>query len=329
MAVAGWDLLAGCMAEAVARQGVLSEGQWRPLESRLSQVEVLAAPQGGPCRQQVERIVGDIQALRARHPGHRAVLVDLLPAAPKWTPTIGGSLDELLDAPDPNMPRDMAYAAAAALCGVPWVNFTPNEVELPALVREAEARGVPMAGRDGKTGQTYLKVVLASALRARRLTVDGWYSVNILGNADGRNLSDPAAAEAKLANKTRVLEDVLGYAVGERYGEPTHGVHIAYYPPRGDAKEAWDVVDFRGLFGLPMSLRLNLLARDSILAAPLVLDLAVWTAALQRAGRGGLVPELAFYFKRPLGEAPPLSFQDQVARLDALRGECGSVRGGA
>jgi myo-inositol-1-phosphate synthase len=159
-------------------------------------------------------------------------------------------------------------------------------------------------------------------LKARNLIVDGWYSLNILGNADGANLMDPQRAAGKLSHKTKLLDEILGYRVGERYGVPAHKVHIDYYPPRGDAKEAWDAIDFRGMFGLPMSLRVNLQGRDSILAAPLVMDLARWMAILKLAGRRGPVPELAFYFKRTLGDHPPLTFEDQLATLRRLEVEC-------
>ena len=166
---------------------------------------------------------------------------------------------------------------------------------------------MPFVGRDGKTGQTYIKVVLASALRARRLYVDGWYSLNILGNADGRNLMDPVCARGKLQNKTNLLDELLGYHVGEHYG---------------DAKEAWDVIDIKGLFDLPMSLRINLQGRDSILAAPMALDLARWVVRLKDLGRCGSIPELGFYFKKPEGDDPPLSFEDQVRALQGLARAC-------
>jgi myo-inositol-1-phosphate synthase len=217
---------------------------------------------------------------------------------------------------------DLAYIFAAILSKIPVVNFTPNVVENEVVLNAAIDQGVPIAGRDGKTGQTYLKVVLASALKARHLVVDGWYSLNILGNADGINLMDPARAAGKLRNKTELLDEILGYSVGEKYGMPTHKVRIDYYPPRGDAKEAWDAIDFTGLFGLPMSMRLNFLGRDSILAAPLVLDLARWVTVLHMAGRRGSVPELGFYFKRPVGNPVPFTFQDQVASLERLRRDC-------
>lgn len=169
-----------------------------------------------------------------------------------------------------------------------------------------------------KTGQTYFKVVLASALRARKLRVDGWYSLNILGNDDGHNLMDPERAAGKMANKTDLLDDLLGYRVGQRHGQPSHQVRIDYYPPRGDAKEAWDVIDFAGLFEQPMSLRVDMQGRDSILAAPLALDMACWAAAMQMAGMGGLAPDLGFYFKRPLGAHPPVTFSEQLQRLTQL-----------
>ena len=133
---------------------------------------------------------------------------------------------------------------------------------------------------------------------------------------------DPEKAAGKLTNKTKILDEILGYEVGERYSVPSHKVQINYYPPRGDAKEAWDVIDFLGLFGLLMGIRLNLQGRDSVLGASLVLDLARWMVVLQMAERSGPIPELAFYFKQPVGDHPPLTFQDQVAKLHGLELAC-------
>ena len=232
------------------------------------------------------------------------------------------NLSRLISETDPSIFPDVASVLAAIRSGIPVVNFTPNFVEVPTIVQEAVKHNVPIAGYDGKTGQTYLKVVLASALKARNLCVDGWYSLNILGNADGKNLMDPEKAAGKVANKTDLLDDILGYPVGQQYNSASHKVHIDYYPPRGDAKEAWDVIDFQGMFNLPMSIRLNFLGRDSILAAPMVLDLARWMAALKMAGYSGLIPDLAFFFKNPLGDQPPLTFQDQVQSLRYLEKAC-------
>jgi len=320
---AGWDVTAAPLSAAVARHGVLPAEAWKPLRAELDQVPLCSPPPAeAPAEEQIARLVGDIQRFRGAHPDARAVLVDLLPACEN---------SGLGDCQDPG-PReitraaascpDLLYGLAAVRAGVPVVNFSPNELEIPRLVSEARERGVPICGRDGKTGQTYFKVVLASAFKARSLRVDGWYSLNILGNADGANLMDPCRAAGKYSNKTLLLDEILEYPVGAAYGVPTHKVHIDYYPPRGDAKEAWDVIDFQGLFGLPMSLRLNLQGRDSILAAPMALDLARWMAALQAAGRSGPVPELGFYFKKAVGANPPVTFQEQLLALDRLARDC-------
>ena len=322
----GWDQTRKTLSASIEDHGVLPEHLWKPFQFELDQMTIREAPAPDlDFRTAVDRLRDDIRILCDRFPGARPVFVNLLPAALRKNPSGSQSLSELYarrKAPDP---VDLAYTAAAVLSGVPVVNFTPNEIEIPSLLHEAAERGVPLAGRDGKTGQTYLKVVLASALKARKLYVDGWYSLNILGNADGKNLMEPGKAEGKLMNKTEILDEILGYSVGERYQAASHKVHIDYYPPRGDAKEAWDVIDFLGLFGLPMSLRLNLQGRDSILAAPLVLDLARWMAALQRSGKSGLVPELGFYFKKPLGDKPFLTFEDQLTGLHDLEESCNRI----
>ncbi len=324
--LAGWDQSRKTLPESIEAHGVLPEHLWKPCQFDLNQMTIREAPAPDlDFGTTVERLREDIRFFCDLFPEARPVFVNLLPAARRTFPLGCQSLSELTALRKAPEPVDLAYTAAAVLSGVPVVNFTPNEIEIPPLLHEAVERGVPIAGRDGKTGQTYLKVVLASALKARRLYVDGWYSLNILGNADGKNLMEPGRAEGKLINKTEILDELLGYPVGERYQTPSHKVHIDYYPPRGDAKEAWDVVDFLGLFGLPMSLRLNLQGRDSILAAPLVLDLARWMAALQQAGKSGPVPELGFYFKKPVGDNPPLTFEDQWLALQRLEASCDRI----
>ncbi|MBT8342567.1 MAG: hypothetical protein HKP58_07090 [Desulfatitalea sp.] len=317
--IAGWDTNSGTIVDAIRGHGVLSDTQWRPHENGLSHIEIRTAPmESAPLAEQVDVIQADIAHFKARHPHARPVMINLLPAARETGRTHGmASLEALLATPHIELP-DLAYVLAALLSDVPVVNFSPNVIELPIICDEAARRGLPLAGRDGKTGQTYFKVVLASAFKARSLNVDGWYSLNILGNADGKNLMDPERARGKLQNKTNLLDDILEYPVGRRYGESSHKVHIDYYPPRGDAKEAWDVIDFTGIFGLPMSMRLNLQGRDSILAAPMAIDLACWTAALHHAGIGGPIADLGFYFKKPVGERAPITFQAQLAALDRL-----------
>ncbi|HIJ21029.1 MAG TPA: hypothetical protein HPP58_08280, partial [Deltaproteobacteria bacterium] len=219
---------------------VLPEGVWRSYESRLAQIPVFDAPDVALCiSDQVKQLQADIQRCRERYPNARPVMVNLLPAACDLTDfSRYKDVDDLMGENGAGILPDLSYVVAAIDAGIPVINFTPNTVELPGICDLAVARGVPIAGRDGKTGQTYFKVVLASALKARGLYVDGWYSLNILGNADGLNLMNPDHACGKLDNKTRLLDDILGYPVGERYGQSAHKVHIDYYPPRGDAKEA-------------------------------------------------------------------------------------------
>ena len=321
--LAGWDSSDDSLTASIKMHGVIPDSIRQSHAEFLDRTEVFHAPDPEmDFRSQVEKLTQDIATFKSRHPDARLVFINLLPAAAHFDLSECHSLSQLFAEADSTLLPDLAYTLAAVLSGVPVVNFTPNIVEIPAVLDQAVKQGVPVAGRDGKTGQTYFKVVLASALKARNLMVDGWYSLNILGNADGANLMDPARAAGKLSNKTNLLDEILDYTVGENYAAPAHKVHIDYYPPRGDAKEAWDVIDFKGLFGLPMSIRLNLLARDSILAAPLVLDLARWVTILQMTGRSGSVPQLGFYFKKAVGDSPPQTFQDQVDSLLTLEREC-------
>jgi myo-inositol-1-phosphate synthase len=321
--MAGWDSQKVKLVDCIKNHGVLTDNLLKPLEEYLENTPLLPSPPKDlDLKGQVAHLTKDIQDLKNQHTDVSPVMINLLPACTRCNLDTVKHVDDLYAEVNPVNFPDLAYVLAAISSEIPVVNFSPNRLEIPVVVQAAVENRIPISGRDGKTGQTYLKVVLASALKARSLYVDGWYSLNILGNADGKNLMDPDRAADKVANKTELLDEILGYSVGERYQEPTHKVRIDYYPPRGDAKEAWDVVDFQGLFNLPMSLRLNIQGRDSILAAPMVLDLARWMAALKMAGYFGSVPELGFYFKKPIGDNPPLSFQDQVNRLRVLEKEC-------
>jgi myo-inositol-1-phosphate synthase len=323
--MAGWDVREKNLTEGLEKNGVLPENMWKPYCDDIAAIPIKAWHNAATFKDQVDKTVEDMAEFRERHPHSSPVFVNLLPAGAD----LGGSriadLEQLYSTVNPSRYPDLSFITAAVLAGIPVVNFTPNNAEIPVIIKEAEQRKVTLAGRDGKTGQTYLKTVIASALKARNLCVDGWYSLNILGNSDGMNLMDPERAAGKLRNKTDLLDQILGYPVENASGASTHKVHIDYYPPRGDAKEAWDVIDMKGLFGLPMSIRVNLQGRDSILAAPLAIDLARWAAALQAAGRWGTVPELGFYFKKPLGDNPPLTFQDQMDALDTLEQQCNTA----
>jgi myo-inositol-1-phosphate synthase len=178
------------------------------------------------------------------------------------------------------------YARAAAETDSPFINFTPNDCG------EAKLDSIPFCGRDGKTGQTWLKSVLAPAFRVRGLCVKGWYSANLLGNEDGKVVGESKGGRSKIASKTKLLGEMLGY-------EPHHQVHIAFYPPHGDNKESWDAIDFEGFLGLPMQLKVNGLWRDSILAAPMCLDLARFMELAQRRGARGPQTWLSMFFKSP------------------------------
>jgi len=324
----GWDRMNAPLITSIESHGVLPKTIWADHQAALNDRVIRPAPSGNaPWQDQIDQVTVDIECYKSLYPQSQPVLINLLPAGKRIDTEKFKTVEMLFKALSPTDFPDLTYVLAAIRAGIPVVNFSPNMVEAPPIVDEAVKHDIPIAGCDGKTGQTYFKVALASALKARRLFVDGWYSLNLLGNADGENLMDPERAVGKVANKTELLDEILGYRVGNRYDRSTHTVRIDYYPPRGDAKEAWDVVDFNGLFGLPMSIRLNLQGRDSILAAPMVLDLARWMVALKQAGRSGLIPELGFFFKKPMGANPPLTFQDQIRALEKLAGECG--QGGA
>jgi len=206
-----------------------------------------------------------------------------------------------LRADDEAVAPSMIYAYAAMLEGVPFANGAPNlTVDIPAIEALAVERGVPICGKDFKTGQTLLKTVLAPMLRARMLGLQGWYSTNILGNRDGEVLDDPDSFKTKEESKLGVLEHILQPDLyPELYGDVYHKVRINYYPPRGDNKEGWDNIDIFGWLGYPMQIKVDFLCRDSILAAPLVLDLALFLDLAQRSEMKGIQEWLAFYFKSP------------------------------
>jgi myo-inositol-1-phosphate synthase len=227
---------------------------------------------------------------------------------------------------EPTIAPSMVYAYAALQEGCAFVNATPTlTVDLPVMTELAEANGCPVCGKDLKTGQTLLKTILAPGIKQRMLGMSGWFSMNILGNQDGAVLDDPAAFRSKEESKLSVLNHILEPEIyPELYGSLSHQVKINYYPPRGDNKESWDTIDIVGWLGYPMQIKVNFLCRDSILAAPLLLDLALLSAAAQRAGMCGVQEWLAFYFKSPqVKHGQPehdlsLQFQKLQAAFDTL-----------
>jgi myo-inositol-1-phosphate synthase len=214
------------------------------------------------------------------------------------------SFERALAKSDPAITNSQMYAWALLKEGVPLANGSPNlAVDFPAAWELAREHRVPIAGKDFKTGQTLMKTIVAPGLKSRMLGIHGWYSTNILGNRDGEVLDDPDSFRSKEVSKLGVLETMLEPKLHpELYGELVHKVRIDYYPPRGDNKEGWDNIDLFGWLGYPMQLKINFLCRDSILAAPIVLDLALFMDLAKRAGLHGTQEWLSFYFKSPMHE---------------------------
>jgi myo-inositol-1-phosphate synthase len=218
------------------------------------------------------------------------------------------AFEKAIDNDDEAIAPSMLYAYAALQEGIPFANGAPNlTVDIPALEQYATEQGVPISGKDFKTGQTLIKTVIAPMLKARMLGLSGWYSTNILGNRDGEVLDDPESFKTKEESKLGVLEGILEpHRYPTLYGDVYHKVRINYYPPRGDNKEGWDNIDIFGWLGYPMQIKVDFLCRDSILAAPLALDLILLSDLAQRAGLHGIQEWLSFYYKSPQA-APGLS----------------------
>ncbi len=212
------------------------------------------------------------------------------------------SFEKGMKSNDPAIAPSMLYAYAAISESVPFANGAPNlTVDIPALEEYAKAKEVPIGGKDFKTGQTLMKTILAPGFKARMLGLNGWFSTNILGNRDGEVLDDPGSFKTKEESKLGALEYILQPGLYPNlYGKIHHKVRINYYPPRGDNKEGWDNIDIFGWLGYPMQIKVDFLCRDSILAAPIVLDLALFFDLAKRAGMRGIQEWLSFYFKSPM-----------------------------
>jgi len=212
------------------------------------------------------------------------------------------SLEKAMKENHPAVPPSMIYAYASISSGVPFANGAPNlTVDIPAMAELSRRKGVPIAGKDFKTGQTLMKTILAPGLKARLIGLNGWFSTNILGNRDGEVLDDPESFKTKEESKLGVLEYILQPDLyPDLYKHFYHKVRINYYPPRGDNKEGWDNIDIFGWLGYPMQIKIDFLCRDSILAAPIVLDLALFLDLAQRSGMKGIQEWLSFYFKSPM-----------------------------
>ena len=230
---------------------------------------------------------------------------------------------------DPEIAPSQIYAYAALMSDVPFSNGAPNLTsDIPALLQLARDRNVPISGKDFKTGQTFMKTLLAPGFKARMLGVHGWFSTNILGNRDGEVLHDPGSFKSKEETKLSVLDSILQPQLyPDLYKDLSHIVRINYYPPRGDSKEGWDNIDIFGWLGYPMQIKVNFLCRDSILAAPLVLDLVLFMDLAQRAGMRGIQEWLSFYFKGPMHAAGLYPEHDIFIQLMKLKNTLRWMRG--
>jgi myo-inositol-1-phosphate synthase len=309
----GHDVTTLSLVEAARRlrrdAGPLSSELLAAVESELALVEpaLRPAPTGGG-RAFVNAVRRDLDEFQRASGARRVVVVNVATTEP---PSASfdrlAELEAALDDSRAQLPASALYAYAAIGAGHPYVNFTPSVgADMPALEELARERGVPHAGRDGKTGETLLKSALAPLFAMRKLRVRGWTGFNVLGNEDGRALAEPDVAASKVESKSALLPAILGYA-------PHSLVRIDYVPPLGDWKTAWDLIQFDGFLGTPMTLQLTWQGSDSALAAPLVLDLVRLVDHAAARGERGALGHLAFYFKKPIGSTVhALSLQHQL-----------------
>ncbi len=313
LAFAGWDLFPEDLAKAAESHEVLTYKQHVAVEDELRQIKpwhsvgderFLSLIEGQNKigtrghRATIDKLRADLAGFKAKCD---SVVVINLASTEKLAVegneifnTLAG-FENALDENADDISPAMLYAYAAIAEGVPYGNFTPSvSADTPAMIEFARERNVPIAGKDGKTGQTFIKTVLAPALKSRSLHVDGWYSTNILGNRDGLALSNEDSLASKVKTKSSVLDDILGYEVED------HIVDIRYYRPRGDNKEAWDNIDISGFLGQSMQIKVNFLCKDSILAAPLAIEIARCLDLAQLRGEGGIQEQLSVFFKLPM-----------------------------
>ncbi|MFV2006312.1 MAG: inositol-3-phosphate synthase [Longimicrobiales bacterium] len=316
----GWDPIPDNAYESAVNAGVLSAGHLAPIKDELSAIKPMTAAfdteyvtrldgpnkkTGANKREIAEQIREDIRTFKEANGCDRLVMVwcgsTEIFLRPGPAHVTMGSFERAMEANDPAIAPSMLYAYAALQEGVPYANGAPNlSADFPAFEDYSNENGIPIGGKDFKTGQTLMKTILAPGFKARMLGIKGWFSTNILGNRDGAVLDDPASFKTKEESKLGVIDHILQPDLyPDLYGDLYHKVRINYYPPRGDDKEGWDNIDIFGWLGYPMQIKVNFLAKDSILAAPIVLDLAIFLDLAGRAGLGGIQEWLSFYFKSP------------------------------
>ncbi|HOJ25794.1 MAG TPA: inositol-3-phosphate synthase [Candidatus Saccharicenans sp.] len=316
-----WDIFPDNAYEAALKAGVLRKEHLDPIKEELEKIKPSPAvfdrnyvkKLDGPNKKKgatkydlALQLMDDIKRFKEENQVNRLVMIWCASTEIFMKPDpVHQTIDSLEKAMKENHPAispSMIYAYAALQSGVPFVNGAPNlTVDIPAMVELAKQQNLPVAGKDYKTGQTLMKTIIAPGLKARLIGLDGWFSTNILGNRDGEVLDDPESFKTKEESKLGSLEYILQPDVyPELYGHFYHKVRINYYPPRGDNKEGWDNIDIFGWLGYPMQIKIDFLCRDSILAAPIVLDLVLFIDLAQRAGFRGIQEWLSFYFKSPM-----------------------------
>jgi myo-inositol-1-phosphate synthase len=319
----GWDPITPNALEGARTAGVLEDKDLATISSELEGIVAMDAVfdqrwvkklDGTRVKkltskaEQAQALMDDIERFRTENDCDRVVMVwcgstEAYQEASEVHETIA-TFEEGLATDHEDISPSQIYAYAALMSDVPFANGAPNlSVDIPCMIELSHERGVPIAGKDFKTGQTLMKTLLAPGFKARMLGLRGWYSTNILGNRDGEVLDDPENFKTKEVSKLGVLDTILQpETYPDLYGNIDHVVRINYYPPRGDNKEGWDAIDIYGWLGYPMQIKIDFLCRDSILAAPIVLDLALFMDLAHRAGQSGVQEWLSFYLKAPQSE---------------------------
>ena len=344
----GWDIFEEDCYAAACTAGVLEPSLLTQVRSELEAITPMPAvfdkryvkrldgpnvKKGKNKRDLAEQLIADIRAFKQRHACDRLVMLWVgsteVYLQPSEVHATLSAFEQGLEQNDAAIPSSMIYAYAALREGIPFANAAPNlTADIPAMLELAERTGSPVAGNDMKTGQTLIKTIIAPGLKARLLGVKGWYSTNILGNRDGEVLDDPESFKTKEESKKSALDYIFQpHLYPDLYKDLCHVVRINYYPPRGDNKEGWDNIDLVGWLGYPMQLKINFLCRDSILAAPIVLDVALFLDLAKRAGMSGIQEWLSFYFKAPMHAPEVYPEHDLFIQLMKLKNTLRYMKG--
>jgi myo-inositol-1-phosphate synthase len=344
----GWDIFSDNVYQAGLKSGVLERSlldQVRPAletirpwtaafdKSYVRRLDGSHVKKAKNKMELAEQIQDDIRVFQKRNKLTRTVMVwcgsTEIFLKPKPVHQTINKFEQGLIKNDPAIAPSMIYAYAAIKAGIAYANGAPNlSADIPALTCLARDHNIPIAGKDFKTGQTMMKTILAPGLKSRLLGLNGWFSTNILGNRDGEVLDDPEAFKTKEESKLSVLEHILQPELyPDLYSHYTHKVRINYYPPRGDNKEGWDNIDIFGWLGYPMQIKVDFLCRDSILAAPIVLDLVLFLDLAQRCGMSGIQEWLSFYFKSPMCAPELYPEHDLFIQLMKLKNTLRYLRG--